>query len=181
MKMKNVISVAIMLAGLFSGKLFSQETGDKEKMNVFASWAGRWQGESSMQMGPGEPRKATMDERIEYKLEGMVMLVEGIGKAMDEAGKKEFIVHHALAVLSYDKTSGQYKFRTYLNDGRSTDAWFTVTGDNKYQWGFDTPRGKIRYTITVDPDKKIWYESGEFSADGASWKKFFDMNLKKVE
>jgi hypothetical protein len=179
--MKNVIAVLIVLTGMFTGKLLAQEMGDKEKMKAFESWAGHWQGEGSIQMGPGEPRKSTVDERIEYKLDGMVVLIEGIGKAIDDATKKETIVHHALAVLSYDKISSQYKFKTYLKDGRSTNAWINVTAENNYQWGFDTPQGKIRYTIVMDPVKRTWNEIGQFSADGTNWQKFFEMNLKKVD
>ena len=179
--MKNVVAIAIMLMGLISGKLIAQEMGDKEKMKAFAGWAGRWQGEGFIQLGPGEPEKSTVDERIEYKLDGMVILIEGIGMAPDEATKKETIVHHALGVISYNQASSQYKLRSYLKDGRSTDAWLIVTAKNNYQWGFDTPQGKIRYTITIDPIKKTWNEIGEFSNDGTTWRKFFEMNLKKVE
>jgi hypothetical protein len=110
------------------------------------------------------------------------MLVEGVGKTIDPATKEEMIVHHALGVLSYDQMSNQYKFRTYLKDGRNTDAWFTPTGENKFQWGFDIPSaGKTRYTITLDPKAKTWNETGEFSRDGNTWSKFFEMNLKKTE
>jgi hypothetical protein len=155
--------------------------GDKEKMKVFANWIGRWQGEGSMQMGPGEPRKSKVDEHIESRLDGMVLLVEGIGKAQD-ATKQETIVHHALAILSYDKNTEQYKFRSYLKDGRSTDAWLKPTGENTFQWGFDIPgRGKTRYSIVLDPARRTWDETGEFSQDGTTWMKFFSMHLTKTE
>jgi hypothetical protein len=42
--------------------------------------AGREKG--SMQMGPGEPKKSSVDEKIEFKLNGTVLLVEGVGKAI---------------------------------------------------------------------------------------------------
>jgi hypothetical protein len=173
--MKNLVVAVIFFFGLITGKLLAQEMGDKEKMKAFASWAGHWQGEGSIQMGPGEPKKSTVDERIEYKLDGMVILIEGVGKA------NETIVHHALGVVSYDQISSQYKLRSYLKDGRSTNAWLSVTSENNYQWGFDTPQGKIRYTIAIDPVKKTWIEIGHFSADGNNWQKFFEMNLKKID
>jgi hypothetical protein len=181
---KSIFLLAAFAGLLLSGELIAQspETGNKEKMKVFSAWVGRWQGEGSMQMGPGEPKKSSVDERIESKLDGMVLLIEGIGKATDPATKQESVVHHALAILSYDAAGSQYKFRSYLKDGRSTDAWLNVTGENKFQWGFDIPgRGKTRYSITLDPAKKTWNEIGEFSADGTAWSKFFEMNLKKTE
>ena len=73
-----------------------------------------------------------------------------------------------------------YQFKTYLKDGRSTDAWFNIVGENKYAWGFDIPSGgKSRYNITLDPTRNTWNEIGEFSRDGATWMKFFEMNLVK--
>jgi hypothetical protein len=181
--MKNLLIVllAALLYTIASGTTFAQEMGDKEKMKVFANWIGRWQGEGSMQMGPGEPRKSKVDEHIESRIDGMVLLVEGIGKAQD-AAKQETIVHHALAILSYDKNTEQYKFRSYLKDGRSTDAWLKPTGENTFQWGFDIPgRGKTRYSIVLDPARRTWDETGEFSQDGTTWMKFFSMHLTKTE
>lgn len=179
--MKNVIILAIVLMGSITGKVIAQEMGDKEKMKIFAAWTGRWQGEGTMQMGPGEPSKSSVDERIEYKLDGMILQVEGIGKATHPETKQEKVVHHAFAILSFDRITNQYKFKTYLKDGPSTNAWLNVLAENKYQWGFETPQGKIRYTIVIDPAAKTWNETGEFSSDASNWKKFFEMNLKKTE
>lgn len=182
--MKKLAVILTAAAALSCVNLFAQplnEPVSKEKMKAFGAWAGRWQGEGWMQMGPGEPKRSSVDEKVESKLDGTVMLVEGIGKAANASGQ-EIVVHHALGVLSYDQQSGQYKFKSYLKDGRSTDAWFNVAGENRFQWGFDIPnRGKSRYTIVIDPVKKTWNEIGEFSADGATWSKFFEMNLKKTE
>jgi hypothetical protein len=179
--MKNVLIILFMLAGMYTGKIVAQNPQiNKEKMNALTAWAGHWQGEGSMQMGPGEPNKSSIDEHIESKLDGTVLLVEGVGTALDPATGKEAVVHHALAVLSYDEASSQYKFKSYLNDGKSTDAWFNALGNNQYQWGFETPKGKIRYNIAIDPVKKTWKEVGEFF-DGTNWWKFFEMNLVKVD
>ncbi len=181
--MKNLLIIVFMLAGTFTGRLLAQaqEMGNKEKMLAFKGWEGHWKGEGSMQMGPGEPKKTIVDERIESKLDGIILLIEGVGKATDPATKKESIVHHALAVLSFDQVTDKYRFRTYLNDGRSADAWLTVISENKYQWGFDTPRGKTRYNIVIDPSKNTWNEIGEYSSDGTTWMNFFEMNLVKVD
>ena len=180
--MKNLLLIFFMVAGVLTGRLLAQghEMGNKEKMKVFAHWVGHWKGEGTMQMGPGDPKKSTVDERIESKLDGTILVVEGVGKSTDPATQKELVVHHAFAVLSYDQQSGNYKFRTYLNDGRSTDAWLKIVDQNKYQWGFDSPRGKVRYNISIDPVKNTWNEMGEYSQDGNNWMKFFEMNLARV-
>ncbi len=182
MKMKNIALVCLVLAGLISSKINAQPTEQvgKEKMKAFASWAGKWHGEGAMQMGPGEPKKTTVDETIELKLDGMILLIEGIGKAIDPQTSENKVVHHALAILSFDQSTNVYKFNTYLKDRKSADAWFSIVKENNYQWGFDTPGGKIKYSITIDHAKNLWKEIGEFSRDnGLTWMKFFEMNLKK--
>jgi hypothetical protein len=179
--MKTVIATALMYV-VFNTCAMCQNAGhvpDKTKMTIFSSWEGKWTGEGTMQQGPGPAKKSTVEENIELKLDGMVLTVEGIGKMADGADRGK-VVHHAFAVLYYDQVTQKYKFRSHLIDGRSTDAWFDVTGDNKYQWGFDVPAGKIRYTIIIDAASKKWNEIGEFSSDGNSWNKFFEMNLTKV-
>jgi hypothetical protein len=180
--MKNIIAVLLMLAGAATTQALAQSAeAGKEKMKIFSNWVGRWQGEGAIQMGPGEPKKSAVDERIETRLDGIIVVMEGMGKATDAAGK-EAIVHHAFGVLSYDQNSRQYKLKAYLKDGRETDAWFNVMAENSYQWGFDFPGGKIRYSIKIDPAKKTWNEIGERSMDGGTtWTNFFEMNLSKIE
>lgn len=175
--MKSILIIAALFAGITSSHVMAQ--GDVEKMKVFESWAGQWEGEGSLQMGPGEPRKSKVKEIVQHKLGGMVLQVEGTGTAM--VGNQETIVHQALGIVSFDKASNEYKFKTWLRDGKAGDAWLKMTGENQFQWGFDFPNRKIRYTIVIDPVKKTWNEIGESSADGNTWMKFFEMNLTKVQ
>ena len=177
--MKNLMIILVAFSTFLSVSAQSPEVA-REKMKPFESWVGHWKGEGSMRMGPGEPKKSAVDETILRKLDGTVVLVEGIGKSINESGN-EVVSHHALGILAYDQTKNEYQFSSYLVDGHMTDAWFTIEGDNRYQWGFDTPRGKIRYSITLDPVEKTWSEIGEFSADGNNWMQFFTMDLIKVD
>jgi len=176
-----VVLLCGRLAAQTPAKQTAATTTGNEKIAMLTPWIGHWKGESFTRMGPGEPKRSTVDERIESRLEGAVLLIEGIGKSVDPTTKQETIVHHAMAILSYDQTSQQYTFRSYLNNGRSTDAWFNVLSPTQYQWGFDHQQGKNRYMITIDPDKKTWTETGEFSPDGKTWHKYIDMTLTKTE
>jgi hypothetical protein len=183
MKTKSLTVLAIIL--LSAKFIYSQAPNsaiNKEEMKKLSSWVGQWKGEGSMQMGPGEPKKSSVDEKIEMKLDGTILVAEGIGKTVDPATKQEVVAHHAFGVLSFDAMTKNYKFKTYLKDGRSTDAYFMIAGENKYEWGFDIPggNGKTKYSITLDPVKNTWNEIGEFSRDGATWMKFFEMNLIKI-
>ncbi len=177
--MQNLIAVILLL--LTAAQLSAQHTGaHKEKMKPFKMWAGKWQGESQSQNAQGQTFKAKVDESIQWKLDDTILLIEGIGKVSKGPGE-EMVVHHAMGVLSYDQRSDAYRFNTYLSDGRSTDAWFRIVSENSFQWGFETPHAKMKYNITLDNAAGTWHETGEYSADGAIWKKVIEMTLRKVQ
>ena len=74
----------------------------------------------------------------------------------------------------------QFKFKSYVKEGYTTNAYFTVLSENKFEWGFDIPGGgKTRYNIILDPANKTWHEIGEYSRDGNSWMKSIELNLVK--
>jgi hypothetical protein len=180
--MKIVTIFCAILGGLFTGLSAQPSPGTNPiKSERFSIWAGRWQGTSTLQMGPGEPKTAIVDEQIQYKLDSTLLLIEGIGRHVDPDGKSTTVVHHAMAVLSFDPYKGTFSMRSYLADGRSTDAWFKTQPDGAFQWGFEAPNVNMRYTIRLDAEKMTWNEIGEFSRDGNDWFKVFEMNLKKVE
>jgi hypothetical protein len=183
--MKTIRNILILVTAFIStciSKSFGQSGSHQEAMKKLSAWVGEWKGEGTMRRGPGEPQKSNVHERIEMKLDGAVLVVEGKGTYVDPTTNKEVTVHHALGLVSFDEQTNEYKFRSYLNNGKMTDAWFKVTAENHYQWGFDTPQGgKIRYSIKLDPAKKTWYESGEYSSDGTNWMNFFEMNLTKIK
>jgi hypothetical protein len=111
---------------------------------------------------------------VESRLDGRVLIIEG----RHLAGVGEEVAHHALAVVSYDPEAAVYRFRSHLATGRSGD--FTGRFDGgAFVWGFTNERGQVRYTIRFDAER--WHEVGEFSADGATWSQFFEMELKRVE
>lgn len=179
--MKNIFMILCLVALATTGRLSAQgsDVANQEKMKVFALWTGKWHGEGTMHTG-GEMKTITVDKNIELKLDGRVLVMEGVGKSKDEYTQEEVVVHHAFGILSYDETSHEYKLRTYLTNGRTADVSLKVLDGERFQWYFDSPPGKVRYTINVDRTKSTWKETGEYSADGTVWRKFFDVNLVKA-
>lgn len=180
--MKNIALLCLVLTGMLTTKALSQpsESTAREKLKPFGHWVGHWSGEGYYQTGSAERQNSTIEEHLTYKLNGTVLQVEGTGTAVDPATGSKTIVHNALAILYYDQSTQQYRFNSFLQDGRHADAWFNIVSDNKYEWGFDLPTGKIRYIITFDEAGTTWNEVGEFSPDkGTNWYTFFGMTLKK--
>lgn len=179
--MKNLfISLMFMLAQ-YSGILAQSHNGAEgsnvpANMAMLSHWQGQWKGEATMNRN-GQQQEFKVEETVTMKLNGTILTAEGIGKETHS----EKTVHHAFGVLHHDATTNQYKFQTYLADGKTATAWFIVTDSSHYQWGFDVPSGKIRYTITIDGQAGTWDETGEYSGDGHKWFPFLKMHLKKVE
>jgi hypothetical protein len=182
MKTKMLLTLLATVAIIqYSAAQMPDPTANKEALKKLSAWVGQWKGEGSMQMGPGGPKKSIVDEKIEMKLDGTILVVEGLGKAIDPATNQEVVVHNAFGVVSFDVATKAYRIKTYTKEGRGADAYFNIVGENKYEWGFDIPSGgKTKYSITLDAVKNTWNEIGEFSRDGATWMKFFEMNLVKI-
>lgn len=83
----------------------------REAMHKLAFLAGRWSGPITVIRGPGEPLRLTQTENVQFKLDGLVLLIEGQSTGSD--GK---VLFSALATISYDDASHTYRFRAY-NDG----------------------------------------------------------------
>lgn len=144
-----------------------------EAMRRLSSWAGTWSGEGWMRVGPGEPERFKGVETIESKLGGHLILIEG---KHHRAGS-DVLVHHAFATVSFDATTGGYKFRSHLANGRGGD-YTAEWNDGAFIWFLQSPgRGKIKFTIRIEGQD--WHEIGEMERNG-KWVPYFEMRLKRM-
>ena len=140
---------------------------------------GEWKGEGWTEFVPGQRRTSPITEIVQPKLGGVILLVEGLAKTKVPDKQEEVVVHNALGVISYDASAKLYRVRSYLADGRSTDAEARFV-EKGFQWGFQAPQGmSIRYTVKLT-DKGEWSETGEMSRDGQTWRQFHGMILERV-
>lgn len=147
-----------------------------EAMKKLAYLAGTWEGEGWIEMGPRVTFRG--GETVQSKLDGTVLLVEGAFFARPAGAPAEIPVHTTLAVISFDPKTKSYRFASWLATGGSGERELTV-GENSWSWEIVPPMGgKIRYTFTLT-EAGEWLETGERTKDGAEWKKFFEMRLKK--
>jgi hypothetical protein len=151
----------------------------KEAMQKVAFLVGDWKGRGWMMMGPGRRAEFTSHETVESRLDGLVLIIEGVHESSDPA-RKGAIVHHALAELSWDAQQGAYQFRSHLATGEASDFPGKVV-EGAFVWIFQAgPAGTMRYTIKLDAQGR-WNEIGERSTDGQSWSQIFGMTLDKVK
>ena len=149
----------------------------KEQMAALQFLVGEWEGEAWSQMGKGPREISQVRELVEWKIDGELLLLQGRGTQRDAATGAERVVHEAMAVVAWDPGAQKHVMWTYRAGAAPTIPQVTV-GDDTVVWGFDTPRGKVRFTMRLDEQGR-WVESGEYSADGAKWTEFLGMTLSR--
>lgn len=174
------VAVALLAVPVFSADPPGQ--ANRDALKKFDYLAGKWKGEASIRMGPGDPQKIQQSEDVQYRLGGTILVIEGIGRGKLPDSDKEGVVFNAFAVVSYDPAKKEYAMKAYRMEGLSVDAWIKPA-DKGFTWGFTSPEPKmeIKYTMKLT-DKGEWNEVGEVSRDGGkTWFKFFEMTLTKAK
>jgi len=140
---------------------------------------GQWKGEGWMEMRPGQRQKYTINESAQRKVEGAVLLIEGLGTTKIPDKAEEVPIHKAFAIVDYDAKTKLFRLRAYRAGGGVIDTEPKI-GENSLVWGFRDERGgEIRFTITLN-EKGQWFEIGEYSSDGKTWRKFLEMTLSRL-
>lgn len=148
----------------------------KAEIAKIAQMAGKWKGRGYIDL-PGGRHESLSEESIEMRLDGRALLIEGLHRDVTSGA----VNHHALAIIGWDDYQKQYRFMSTLAAGRTGYFPARLEG-RKFIWSIPIPNGPTsRFTISLDdPDK--WNEVGEQSRDGgATWVRFFEMNLERVE
>jgi hypothetical protein len=151
----------------------TSEGVQRREMKKLDWLVGHWKGTGWIQMGPQGRHEFTQTETIESKLNGLVLVIEGLGKAKKDGST----VHTALAFVSYDHRATKFRWHAFTPEGQiDTEA---KVGPDTLEWTLQVPgRGRMRYTITRN-EKGEWFEVGEMIAEDQTRRGFFEMTLRK--
>jgi hypothetical protein len=131
---------------------------------------GKWSGEARLLRGSGEPLELIQTEEAQYKLDGLVLTIEGIGRTKVD-GK---IALQAFAVVSYDDEVGAYRMRAY-NDGRYLETEIKLADDGKgLTWGFTLGEIKTHSVLRLN-DKGQWTELAEITIGSQPSRKLMEL------
>jgi hypothetical protein len=135
---------------------------------------GKWRGESRLLRGPGDPVSLMQTEEAQYKLDGLILLIEGVGRTKAD-GKP---VLQALGIVCYDDESGTYRMRAF-NDGRFLETELKVLDNDKgVTWGFAL--GQIRTTSVMRINEKgDWTELTEITIGNEPPKKYMELTVSR--
>ncbi len=124
-------------------------------MQKLAFLVGCWKGPVTIQRGQAGPIRLTQTEDIAYKLDGLVILIQGASTETD--GKIQF---EALATVAYDEPSHAYRIRAY-NDGHYVDTVFKVFPEG-FSWEFYSGPAHIVNSMHRTPSGD-WQETSSVS------------------
>src|SRR5260221_11221519 len=119
---------------------------------------GKWAGAARVLRGPGDPVEMIQTEEAQYKLDGLVLLIEGVGRTKSD-GKPAL---QALGMITYDDTSETYLFRAF-NDGRFLETDLKLLDCGKaIAWGFTFGQINTSSELRIN-EQGEWTDLGEIT------------------
>jgi hypothetical protein len=164
-------------AGVFAALCAGQQkppdlAAQREAMKKLAFLTGKWSGDAATRRGSNQTIKVKQTEEVEYKLGGLVLLIEGTGRNPDTGD----VLYNALATIAYDETTKVYHFRAY-NNGRYLDTDLNVP-DHGFEWGYKAGPVDTRFVMHLS-DAGEWVETGDVKFGDNPPQRTFDMTLRK--
>ncbi|MGA7927031.1 MAG: hypothetical protein WCA20_13700 [Candidatus Sulfotelmatobacter sp.] len=133
---------------------------------------GKWSGEAHVLRLPGEPLELIQTEEAQYKLDGLILIIEGIGRTKID-GK---VALQALGIVSYDDATGTYRMRAY-NDGRYLETDLKLSENGKgITWGFTLGEINTSSVLRIN-EKGEWTELPEIAIDSQPARKFMELTV----
>lgn len=145
-------------------------------MNKLRFLVGTWSGTARISQSPGNVRELTQTEQATYKLNGLLLIVEGVGvdKATDQPSLQ------ALGLVSFDDVAGVYHMRAF-NDGRWLESNVELDESRRQlHWGFTLGQIKTNSTLRLDDDG-AWTETHEVSVNAQPYRKFMDVRVVRTK
>jgi hypothetical protein len=135
---------------------------------------GNWSGHARMQRAQGDALELAQTENAKYKLDGLVLLIEGTGRTVSDSKA----VLQALATISYDDEAKLYRMRAY-NNGRYMETEVKLAESGKgLLWGFTFGQIKTSTILAIN-DKGEWTEDGEIAIGAQPPRKFLELTVRR--
>jgi hypothetical protein len=144
----------------------------REAMQKLAFLVGTWTGEAKILSNPSGPFTVKQTEQIQFKLDGLVLTMEGTGRN-PSTGEVAF---GAFATVAYDDAAGVYKFRSH-SDGRYLETELKVI-DKGFEWGFDAGPAKVRFVMRLNAAGD-WVETGDVTIGASPPRRTLEMTVHK--
>lgn len=119
---------------------------------------GTWSGEASATRGPGLVVELSQTEVAEFKLDGLVLAIEGGGRTKSD-GK---LALQALGLITFDDSNRTYRMRAF-NDGRWLETEVKLLDEGKsLSWGFTLGEMSTKSVLRINENGE-WTELAELT------------------
>ena len=136
---------------------------------------GEWSGQATVARGPGVFAELSQTEIAQFKLDGLVLMIEGVGRTKTD---RQLVVQ-ALGLISFDDVSGSYRMRAY-NDGRWLETEVKLFEDRKrMSWGFSLGEISTKSVLRIN-DEGEWTELAEVTIGGSPPQKLMELVVGRV-
>lgn len=144
-------------------------------MNKLSFLVGKWAGEVRIYRKPDEPLVLDQTEDAQFKLDGWVLQIEGIGRT--KAGGQPVL--QALGMISFDDERSVYRMRAF-NDGRFLETDVTLLDDGRsLRWGFSVGEIKMASLLRIN-DRGEWTELHEIAIGVQPPRKFMELAVTRI-
>jgi hypothetical protein len=136
---------------------------------------GEWYGQAFAARGPGVVVDLEQSEVAQFKLDGLVLMIEGVGRTKSD-GKSAL---QALGLISFDDAGDGYRMRAF-NDGRwlETDVTLLENGTG-LSWGFTLGEISTKSVLRIN-DKGEWTELAEITIGARPPQKLMELVVRRV-
>jgi len=137
---------------------------------------GEWSGEACVLREPGQFVDLDQSEVAQFKLDGLVLMIEGVGRAKSDA--KPML--QALGLISFDDAAGIYRMRAF-NDGRWLETEVQLIEEGQaISWGFALGEISTKSILRIN-EQGEWTELAELTIGTRPPQKLIDLTVRRVQ
>ena len=145
-------------------------------MQKLAFLVGKWSGEARVLRGPDQWLDLHQTEEAQYKLDGLILTIEGVGRSKSEG----VAVLQALGIISYEDETKTYHMRAF-NDGRFLETEVKLSADEKQlTWGFALSDISTASTMRID-ESGAWTETHGIAIGSQPPKPLMNVTVRRLK
>ena len=134
---------------------------------------GTWAGEARLLRGPTESVGLLQTEEAQYKLDGLIIVIEGIGRT--KSGGQPLL--QAFGIISHDDEDGTYRLRAF-NEGRFLETQVKLLENGEgMTWGFSLGEITTNSVLRINA-RGEWTEFTEISIGSQPPKKLLELTVR---
>jgi hypothetical protein len=136
---------------------------------------GKWNGEARLLRGPGEWMDLNQSEEAQYKLDGLILVIEGVGRRKSDG----YSLLQAVGVISFDDETASYRIRAF-NEGRFLESNMKLLDQDKtMNWGFVLGEVTTKSVLRIN-ERGEWTELAEIKIGSEPPRKLLELTVRRI-